>query len=98
MIEINTNIKQDVTIDQQTKLLGMITGNVVIDNSSNFIVHGTINGSIMINEGSSLFTYGTINGDIINHGECKIYGIVNGKLIQSGGQFDIDNKAIINDN
>ncbi len=97
MEQITSHISQDVVIDSETTLTGMVTGNVTVDNASNFIVYGMINGDVIVQVNSALLVHGTINGNIVNSGLCKVFGIVNGKLIDKGGRFDIDSKAVINE-
>ncbi|EKT3958483.1 hypothetical protein NTJ28_002499 [Flavobacterium psychrophilum] len=97
MTQITSHIRQDIIIDNETNLTGMVTGNVTVDNASNFIVHGMVNGNVIVQVGATLLVHGTINGNIINSGLCKVFGVVNGKLIDNGGSFDIDSKAHINE-
>ncbi|WP_317897090.1 polymer-forming cytoskeletal protein [Aurantibacillus circumpalustris] len=93
MTEIKTHLRQDTTIDTTATLYGIITGNVTVTNSVDFIVLGTINGEITIQQGSSVTIYGKTKGNIFNEGQCKIYGAVTGKL--SGNKFDIEPNAVI---
>lgn len=95
---INNNVNGDITIDKETNLTGMITGNILVKESSIFIVQGVINGSITVEAKSILKVYGTVNGDIINDGKCEISGIINGKLIKREGVFSINDNALIKGN
>ena len=95
MIEITNHVEQDVTINSDANLHGMISGNVSIEKPAVFMVHGMVNGNITIQNNSTLIVHGTINGNIINMGHCKIFGMVDGSLIENGGKFDIDPKAQI---
>ena len=95
MNQITTHISQDIIIDSPTKLVGMISGNVSLENSTDFLIEGFINGDITVQSNSTLIVHGTINGNIINAGLVKIFGRINGKLIENGGSFEIDPKAII---
>lgn len=97
MKQITSHIRQDIVIDNETNLTGMITGNVTVDNASNFIIQGMVNGNLTVQCNSTLLVHGTINGNIINSGLCKVFGVVNGKLIENGGSFYIDSKAHINE-
>jgi len=98
MTEITKHIKEDITIESNTNLHSMVSGNISVSQSVEFIVHGTVNGNIVVQNNSLLIIHGTVNGNIINSGLCKIFGMINGKLIDKGGNFEIDPNAMINDN
>lgn len=95
MIDIRTHIQGDFTVDKDSILHGMISGNVLVKNSIRFTVYGMINGNVTIEKNSRTEIRGTIQGNIINSGECQIFGIVNGNLEKVEGQFYIDPMAII---
>ena len=95
MPKIVDHIQQDTLIDNDTDWMGMISGFVTVDKNSTLLVYGMVNGNVTINSGCSLIIYGIVNGDIVNAGTCKVFGVVDGKLIRQGGHFEIDDKAII---
>lgn len=93
---ITHKIKGDVTISENTELLGMIVGNVrVID--SIFELDGTVVGNLILEENCIVNLHGTVNGHVINQGgDLKVFGVINGTLQEIAGQTWIDTSAIIN--
>ena len=88
--------QSDLTIEVETKLNGMILGDVTVKNSVIFVVNGTIIGDVTIEKGSRAIIYGVINGNINNFGICEIYGMVNGELYDPNNKMFIDQKAKVN--
>jgi cytoskeletal protein CcmA (bactofilin family) len=96
MKTITSHYKGNITIESDSNLTGMITGDVLLNSKTQLHVHGTVNGQITINRESKLVVYGTVNGDIINNGKFEIYGTVNGELVKQLGDFKVSDKAIVN--
>ncbi|MBS3921613.1 MAG: hypothetical protein KGZ37_00515 [Nitrosarchaeum sp.] len=96
-MEIITNIvKQDMCIDYDLKVTGIIIGNTIIENNGVLILSGIGNGTLTINHTGKCEMYGIFNGIIENNGRTlNIYGIVNGSIIKNSGQTKIDPNAII---
>jgi cytoskeletal protein CcmA (bactofilin family) len=78
MIEEHGKIDNDVTLDGDFILHGMITGNVIIRNKSTFILHGMCCKNLVIEQDSRSYIHGTICGNIINNGTLEVYGTVLG--------------------
>jgi len=95
MVNIKTNILGDNIVDKNSILHGMISGNVIVKDSVDFIVFGKIVGSILIEKNGKTKIHGTVQGNKINSGECQIFGVVKGFIEKVGGQFLIDPKAIV---
>ncbi len=96
MKEIKEHLRGELKIDSDTIILGMISGNVTVENSAILEIHGTINGNINIGADTLVIIQGRVSGNIVNKGTCEIYGSITGELIKEGGEFMIDEKAIIN--
>lgn len=86
----------DFTIEVETKLSGIIVGDVTIKNAIMFVINGTIIGNLTIEKDSRAILYGTINGNINNFGTCEVYGMVNGELFDPNSRMFIDQNAKIN--
>ncbi len=80
MIEEHGKIDNDVTLDGDFILHGMITGDVTIGNKSTFILHGMCCKSLIIEQDSRAYIHGTISGNIINNGNLEVYGTVIGNI------------------
>lgn len=83
----------DLSIEIETKLNGMIVGDVVVKNAVIFVINGTIIGNLTIEKGSRAILYGMINGNINNFGTCEIYGMVKGELYDPNNKMFIDQNA-----
>jgi cytoskeletal protein CcmA (bactofilin family) len=79
------------------KIIGdIVTTDIEVSNGATLTIHAIFNGKMKINKDSIVIVHGIVNGFIVNEGLCKIFGVVNGELIEQGGQFIIDEKASIN--
>ena len=96
MREIEGKVEGNVTIDEDTILKGIITGNVTVTRDAEFALRGIVNGNITIFESSAVYLRGVVNGDVINNGgSLEVYGIINGRLFRERGETFIDDDAII---
>lgn len=98
MKEILNHLGSDIIIDGDNNIQGILSVNILVTDCATLYVYGIVNGQVTIAEKATMIVHGTINGNIINDGNCKIFGTVNGKLIKQLGEYSIDNKASINDN
>ena len=87
----------DTILIQENKRIGnIVTADIEVSNSSTLIVGGIVNGQITIHKLATVIVDGIVNGDIVNAGVCKIFGTINGRLIENNGHFEIDKDALIN--
>jgi hypothetical protein len=87
----------DILLIQENKRIeNIVTTDIEVSNSSTLIIGGIVNGQINIHKSATVIIDGIVNGKIINAGNCKVFGTINGNLIENGGQFEIDKDALIN--
>lgn len=85
-----------ILIQENKRIENIVTADIEVSNSATLIVGGIVNGQIIIHKLATVLVDGIVNGNIVNAGVCKIFGIINGKLIENNGQFEIDKDALIN--
>lgn len=90
-------IDADIVIDKDMANHGMINGKITIVNKSKLTLHGMINGNVFIQPDSELICHGTINGNIFNDGIFRLFGTLNGRIIETNGESFIDKNAQINE-
>lgn len=74
---------------------GMVEGNVKVESGANVNVSGTVNGNIDIASGASAYISGIVNGNVNNSGDTEIYGMINGRAVNNGGNLYIDPNASV---
>ena len=57
-------LEEDLTITQNTRILGIVEGNVVITNNSTLTLDGIIIGKVTIETGSTFYLNGIVWGDV----------------------------------
>ncbi len=97
MNELKEKYKENLKIETETKLSGEIEGDVIISNSTIFVITGTIIGNLKIEDGSRAIidSNGILNGNILCYGLCEIYGTVAGNLDGKKESILIDTGAKI---
>ncbi|KIL46946.1 hypothetical protein KP77_25150 [Jeotgalibacillus alimentarius] len=96
MKEIEGKIEDNIEIEEDTVLRGMIVGDVQVIGSAEFILSGMVVGDITLYENTNVYIRGTVSGDVINKGgSLEVYGVIDGKLIKEQGTNLIDKDAII---
>ncbi|GAM53994.1 hypothetical protein JCM19231_3514 [Vibrio ishigakensis] len=77
------NILGDLIVSDRYELLGMCTGNVIVQRNSVLYLYGIVSKSITLEPGSKAFIQGIVGGDIINNGgHYSITGSVLGNIIE----------------
>ncbi|GAM74741.1 hypothetical protein JCM19241_1084 [Vibrio ishigakensis] len=78
------NILGDLIVSDRYELLGMCTGNVLVQRNSVLYLYGIVSKSITLEPGSKVFIQGIVGGDIINNGgRYSITGSVLGNIIEA---------------
>lgn len=97
MIEEHGKIENDVYLNYDLTLHGMITGDVIVGKGSNFVLHGTCCKNLVLEQGSSVRLNGMVCGNVNNNGGfLEVYGLVNGSIQTSEhGKTFIDPKATV---
>lgn len=81
---------------EDIQLNGAVMGSAVIANRSEFILNGVIDGDLHLEEGAKATVNGTVKGNVFNEGgELKIFGMVNGRVVQRRGKLFVSPKAFI---
>jgi hypothetical protein len=86
---------EKISIDKSLKIGNIVTADIEIKKSAKLISIGIVNGNITIQNGGFAEIHGIVNGNIINSGQCKIFGTINGILTDNGGKYEIDKNALI---
>ena len=69
MIDENKTIDGDLTVEEDTRLYGLVTGSATVTAGKTLIVHGAVGRDLILEEGATAHVYGTIFGNVVNHGE-----------------------------
>ena len=86
----------DITIVEDTHLLGMIVGSVRVSEGTLLELDGTVTGTLILENGSKVQLRGIVTGDVLNGGGyLEVYGMVGGSVTRKGGKTIIDSKAVI---
>lgn len=71
MIETFSKIEENIIVEKNTNLYGMVVGSVTVKKGVTLILHGMVIGDL-INYGETI-VYGTVDGEIINkEGQLRI--------------------------
>jgi CheY-like chemotaxis protein len=95
MFEERRDIEGDLTVASDTRLYGVVAGDVVVTNGALLVVHGTIRGSLRVEERSRAHVYGAILGDVVTtDAELRVWktAIVRGTL-HRGAETQIERGA-----
>lgn len=96
MIVIKDKINHSITIDTDTTISGLISGNVHVLDGTSLFLSGMISGNLTISENAYFKVNGMVTGNVENHGEIDIYGMVTGKISNYDGKVTIHKDAIVN--
>jgi hypothetical protein len=100
MIEESRKIEQDLHIDNDFTLKGMVTENIYVHDGGSLRLYGTCIKYLFIEKGGKVYLYGTVNLSVNNNGGyLEVYGIVGGKVYTNeDGNTLIDCKSHISGN
>jgi len=95
---IRDKIEQDLIIDRETRITGMINGLVTVEKDGVLILNGLINGNLIISVGGYCELHGTVNGNVKNNGgDLSVFGKINGNLYKKLGTTKLEPNAVIRD-
>ncbi|WP_134211395.1 hypothetical protein [Enterobacter asburiae] len=96
MLEIYKKYEQDLVMDTDLLLHGMITGDLYVTNGHLAKIHGMVTGHIYVEPGGKIVIYGMSTGGLTNRGGIiEIYGSVTGGLHEESGDTLIHSGAKI---
>ncbi|HEY2511191.1 MAG TPA: response regulator [Polyangiaceae bacterium] len=68
MIDEKNRIDGDLTVTEDTRLYGLVTGSATVESGKTLIVHGGIGRDLILEGGATAHVYGTVFGDVVNRG------------------------------
>lgn len=90
-------IFDDIEIQDEIMLHGIIAGNVSVKNGGILYLHGMVTKNLLVQDGGKVFLHGMVSGDITNQGGLlEVYGTILGKLHDISGLTYIDSNANFN--
>ena len=94
---IKDKIDGNITLNEDTKLHGIIAGAATVSQNVLLHLHGVVAGNLTLEPDSHVVLHGIASGDVINNGGfLEVFGIVNGRVIRNAGNTEIAQKAVIN--
>jgi|SRR5580704_8368431 hypothetical protein len=94
---IKDKVQGDLTLTTDTKLSGMVTGNLTASQGT-LILTGMVGRDLYVESGTTVELRGTVSGNVINRGgKLHIYGIVNGHVSELAGDTKVEPTAKIGD-
>jgi len=85
MREIFDKIDGDLFIEEDTRLLGMVTGSVTVIAPNHFVLQGMVCRDLIAQQGTTVDVHGTVVGAVVNHGaDIEIAGVI-GSLQENKG-------------
>lgn len=82
MITIKNKISDDLVVEEETVLDGLVAGSAIVRPGVKFVINGMITGNVIIEEGAFVELNGIISGDIYNQGgKFSRTGILTGKVL-----------------
>ena len=96
MRTINDVLEGPQILTGHVRLLGMITGDVVVASGAELQLHGMCCANLRIEANASVALHGTVSGDVTNAGgDVCVFGIIAGRLIDEGGSTVVHPGAIV---
>ena len=93
---IEGTIEDDVLIEHNALLEGVITGNVTTREAARFEVSGKVSKDIFVGNGCIVQIYGVADGNIyVEGGQLEVWGTVNGSIYRKAGEITIYGEATI---
>lgn len=96
MIIERGKIEDDIELDNELVLHGMVNGNVRVVDGEILVLNGMCSQNLVIEEGGRVYLHGTTVGNVHNNGGyLEVYGTINGYLRTESGNTQIDPDADI---
>lgn len=97
MFEEHGKIDGDLKVVQDTRLYGLVSGDVTVKRGRMLVVHGMIGGSLFLEAESCAHVYGTVFGDVVTRGAPLLVwstGLIRG-TVDRGSATQIERGARI---
>jgi len=91
--------KSIVIISENTSLIGMIVGDVIVDKNIIFEISGMVIGNLELKSNSYVTLHGVLTGDVLkvdDDAKLDIFGKIDGRIHCENTNIFIDKDAIIN--
>ena len=83
---VHDKIEGDTLLTLDTKLHGMIVGNVTVGANVTLELHGMIVGTLTLEARSRVFLHGMVTSSVANRGgQLEVWGMVHGHIARDGG-------------
>lgn len=86
-------IDEDLQVQEELIIHGMITGNVTVLSGGHLILHGVVCKNMYIEKGASADIHGVVLKDVYNRGILAIFGTIKGHLHNEDGTTYFGPKA-----
>jgi hypothetical protein len=83
MIVISNTVAEDLVVEEDTVVDGIITGSAIVRPNRTLIINGIVTGNVVIEQDAQVELNGIVSGDVFNQG-----GIFHKKGILSGSIVD----------
>ncbi len=81
MLVIKEKIENDIYIEEDTTLDGLVAGSAIVRPKQTFVINGIVTGNVVIEFGARVELNGIVSGDVFNQGgEFIRQGILSGTL------------------
>lgn len=98
MKPIHGKVEGDTVVDVDTRLDGMIVGNVRVTHDATLHLNGMVVGKLEVEPLSRVLLRGTVNGDVMNRGgHLEVWGKVSGHLIRESGVTIVHPNAAVSE-
>ena len=89
-------IEDDVQLDEELTLHGMVTGSITVVEGGLLTLHGTCCRDLIVEEGARAYVHGTVSGNVLNRGGyLEVYGTIAGSLHTENGNTLVDSDAVV---
>jgi hypothetical protein len=92
----NGKIEDNLIVNRQLTLNGMVTGQTTVAPGASFHLYGICCQDLIVSSGATAVIFGTVVGDLINEGVVELRGIIQGNVFSKGAKFLQSPSAIVN--
>lgn len=86
MIEITNKISDDLVVEEDIRLNGMVVGSAIVRPGKVLIINGTVLGNVVIEQNAEVELNGTVHGDVYNQGgRFHKRGVLSGTVVGREG-------------
>lgn len=89
-------VRHNFTVETDTEISGIVSGNVQVLDGTNLLLSGIVSGNLTISQNGYAKISGIVSSNVINNGEIDVHGIVTGNITNIDGNVTIHKNAIVN--